>query len=97
MLSPDEADQLAQDVWDLVWDRAADIASSARVPVADPAKALLLAAHEVDAALPEVCRRVTRRLDEMAQQAELPHAAVGLARGQTRQAVGQRWGKAGCV
>lgn len=94
MLSPEELDQLAEDVWELIWDRAEDICAAVRVPDADPEQAMLLAAHTVDAGLAKVSGRVTRQLDEMAQQARLPQWAIGLARGTSRQAVSERRRKA---
>lgn len=85
MLSSDELDQLAADLLDLIEERAADL-----VAAAPSEQDVLTAALEVDAGLREVGPRVTRALDERARRAGMSYAAIGAARGTSRQAVHER-------
>jgi hypothetical protein len=87
MLTDDELAQLAEDLLDLIEDRAADILGVPATQLAEiPKRQLLTAALEVDAGLREVTGGVSRLLDERARAAGLTYEQIGRARGKTRQA-----------
>lgn len=91
MLTPDELDQLAADLLDLIEDRSADILGVPRQRLAAlPVREQLTAALEVDAGLRTVAPRVSRMIDDRARAAGMSFAAVGAARGQSRQSVHRR-------
>lgn len=87
MLTPDELDTLARDLLDIIEQRSYDMLLHFDEPTEQD---VLTAAMEIEGGLQAVLPRVRRLIDDRALAAGMSQAAVGRARGQTRQSVNRR-------
>ena len=90
MLTPDELDLLATDLWDLICERAQELAEADGTGRYDGFRGAMTAMLEVDAGIAQVTSRVTARVDAAARQWGMSYAAIGAARRQSKQAVQKR-------